>query len=244
VPVIMYHSVVNFRKSRYIVSEKQLENDFALLKENGYEAVFPSQLVAFVKGKAKLPKKPVVITFDDGHYNNMVSGLPLLEKYGFVANFNIVGHFAQVNSTNGDDSKVAYSYLTWEQIKECHKSGLVEIGNHTYNMHKFSPRYGIGQRPGESIETYSENLKSDVMRLENCFLENCGFRTKIFAYPFGKYSKSSKEILKGMGFEVLLTCNEQVNKISVGDFDKLLCLGRFNREGNYSSEEFLRKISK
>ena len=84
-PVIMYHTILNSRDGVYIVSEAQLENDLKELIARGYEFVFPSEVAEFVSGEGSLPEKPVMLTFDDGHYNNLYYGLPILEKYGAKA---------------------------------------------------------------------------------------------------------------------------------------------------------------
>ena len=86
-PVIMYHSVLKdgARIGKYVVSPDSFEHDLAFLKDNGYETVSISDLTDFVYEGKKLPEKPVMITFDDGYYNNLVYAAPLLEKYNMKA---------------------------------------------------------------------------------------------------------------------------------------------------------------
>lgn len=100
-PVIMYHTILNSRDGVYIVSEAQLENDLKELIARGYEFVFPSEVAEFVSGEGSLPEKPVMLTFDDGHYNNLYYGLPILEKYGAKANINIIAVSASTPRLRG-----------------------------------------------------------------------------------------------------------------------------------------------
>ena len=71
-PVIMYHSIIDgVAEEKYIVSSQTIENDLKYLKENGYTAVLSADLVEYIENDKPLPEKPVMITLDDGYYNNM-----------------------------------------------------------------------------------------------------------------------------------------------------------------------------
>ena len=240
VPILMYHSILKSRKGEYILSPDSLKNDLVWLKDHGYQSVFVSELIDFCEGRADLPKKPIVITFDDGHYNNYYYAKPIFEEMGFKATINVVGTYSEFSTTSGDFDNPNYSHLTWSEIKVLQESEYFEIGNHTYNMHNFKPRYGIGKKPSEDYEAYKKSLTEDVSKLEDCFKDKCGFTTNIFAYPFGKYSEESYEILSELGFKAFLTCNEGINHLTKGDASKLKHLKRFNRSGLMTTEEFFK----
>lgn len=241
VPIIMYHSILKSRKSQYIVSPDQFKSDLQELKKLGYESVFIQDLIDFCNGEGNLPKKPIVISFDDGHYNNYTYAYPILKELGFKANLNIVGCYCEFSTSSGDCDNPNYSYLTWQEIKELKDSGVFEIGNHSYAMHTYKPRFGIGKLPNESAEDYKTNLTKDVMHLEDKFKNECGFNSNVFAYPFGKYEKESSDILCELGFKAFLTCNEGINKLTKGDATSLLHLKRINRTGCLTTQEFLKR---
>ncbi len=241
-PVLMYHSVLKSKNGTYIVSPAQFEEDLRKMTEAGYTTVFPSEIIAYSEGNGTLPEKPVLITFDDGHYNNMFYALPILQKYSAKAVINVIGAFSEYSTTSGDDSNPNYSHLTWSQIGELAQSGCFEIGNHTYNMHKYKPRFGVMPIDGESKEEHENNLTNDIMRLQTKIEESTGYAPTVFAYPFGKYNSEIKSELKEMGFKMLLTCNEGVNVIRRNDADALLRLKRINRSGKYSTDTVLSKM--
>lgn len=244
VPVIMYHGILNGRTGRYFVSEKQLESDLKALCDEGYTAVTPDMLIDFAEGRKLLPEKPVLITFDDGHYNNLYYGMPLLEKYGMCAVINIVGAYSEYSTASGDHSNPNYSHITWWQIEETAQSGVIYYGNHSYGMHKFKPRYGIAQLAGESDSEYEKNLTEDTMRLQEKLRVLCGYEPAVYAYPFGKYSKTAVKTLVSLGIKITLTCNEGVTTVRFGVPESLINMKRINREGNYSTERLMALIKR
>ena len=54
----------------------------------------------YVNGIGILPEKPVMITLDDGCYNNLSDVLPLLEKYDMHAIVSVVGEYTNVTAKN------------------------------------------------------------------------------------------------------------------------------------------------
>lgn len=240
-PIIMYHSVLEDKKGNYVVTPEQLQTDIEYLKNHGFQAVFISDVIDFCEGRGSLPEKPVVLSFDDGHYNNMVFAFPIIKAQRFKANLNVIGGFCQYSTSSGDIDNPAYSYLTWQEIKSLHDSGFFEIGNHTYKMHSFSPRFGISKLKNESADDYKKALSSDVLKLENILKEKCGIQTQVFAYPFGEYNSEAESTLKALGFKAFLTCNDGVNKITKGDNKPLSHLKRINRTGLLTTAQFFEK---
>jgi peptidoglycan/xylan/chitin deacetylase (PgdA/CDA1 family) len=242
-PIVMYHSILHNKKGTYIVSEKQLECDLIAFKNAGFTTVFPSEIIDFVKTGKILPPKPMLITFDDGHYNNLYYALPLLKKYNIKALIDIIGKFSNHSTVSGDHSKIEYSHLTWSQIHELYSSGHFEVGNHSYGMHNYKPRFGISQKNGESDEQYRKILTEDIGLLQEKLKTFVGVTPKVFAYPFGKYCDNAKKILVEMGFEMFLTCNEGVSNIHKFKPKSISLLKRINRSGYYTTQELLSKIN-
>ena len=92
-PVLMYHSIAPVPETQYCISPETLESDLQYLQEHHYTAVSPEELIAYTEGTGDLPEKPVLLTFDDGLYNNLSLALPLLEKYDMCAVISVVGSF-------------------------------------------------------------------------------------------------------------------------------------------------------
>ena len=240
-PVIMYHSICDNGPQEYIVTPQQLESDLQWLSSHGYTAVSAKQVCDYTHGNGCLPPKPVMITADDGHYNNLSQLLPLLEKYDMCAVISIVGSYTDVYAES-DPHQDSYSYLTWDDINTLTASGRIEIGSHTYDMHSLSGgRKGCAKLSCETAEEYRSILRKDLSKLQNEISRHTGQSPVVFAYPFGAVSRESLPVIRELGFSMTLTCREGPNYI-VHDPQCLYGIFRYNRSGLYSTEEFMRKL--
>lgn len=243
VPIIMYHSILkdNSGSQKYIVTPTQLESDLKYLKENGYTAVTVNGLIEYVYNQKPLPEKPIVLTFDDGYYNNYYYAYPLIKKYNMKMSISVVGKFTDTFSEK-DDSNPNYSHLTWKQIDDMQKSGFVEILNHTYNLHSMdSGRNGCKKKRGESDAEYEKLLTDDLTKLQEKLKEQTGTAPNAFTYPFGGISNASCEIIKKLGFKASLSCGEGINIIT-DDKECLYLLKRFIRPSGTDSEAYFKKV--
>lgn len=242
-PVIMYHSIHESSATEYAVTPGQIESDLKYLKQNGYNSVSAQQLADYTHGKGELPENPVMITLDDGFYNNFYYLESLLEKYNMTAIVSVVGTYIE-NDAVRDPHVPEYSYLTWEDINKMLESGRFEIGNHTFNMHKSrGERTGCHINKGENPEEYCRILNEDISRLQTLIKENTDTVPIVFAYPFGYTCRESIPVLRENGFIITLNCYEKPNYITRNP-DCLYGINRYNRSGLYSTEEFMSKLLK
>ena len=240
--VIMYHSLLKSRQGVYVLSPDKLRADICGLREKGFYFVSPSELRNYVKGAISLPYKCALVCFDDGHYNNLLYGLPILKEEGVVALISVIGKFCQFSTESGDGHNPNYSYLTWADIRVLQESGFAEIGNHTYAMHDYNPRFGVGRIGGEGDVGYKKALEEDMERLERALSEEGIKRPVAFAYPFGRYNRLAEKVLRERGYQMSFTCCEGINKIGQGNPEGLFLLKRYNRDGRLSSAEFVEKM--
>lgn len=244
-PILMYHSILKNPSSagKYVISPDTFEADMKYLKENGYTSVLSEEIINYVKNGSALPEKPIMITLDDGYLNNLTYVVPILEKYDMKAVISIVGEYTERFSAQADHNP-NYSHFSWADINECISSGRIEIGNHTYNMHKQAERRGSMKKRSESAEEYEKNFSEDVLKTQQLLKEHCGIEPRIFTYPYGAVSNASLDIVKKLGFEMSLGCCEKVNIITKGNPESLYQLCRFNRPSGISTQKFMEKIKK
>lgn len=238
--VLMYHGVHSDpeKAGAYVITPQALEQDLLFLQGQGCHTVTMREVIAYVREGAPLPEKPVMLTFDDGYYNNYLNAYPLLQKYGMKAVLSIiVGETDKYSSL--DENKESYSHVTWDMVNEMRESGLVEIQNHTYNLHKTgAPRRGAAQRRDETTEQYFAAVGADLQKAQDRIEEMTGCRPDTFTYPFGSYSRHSQQLLEQLGFAASLGV-EGKPCLLTRDPACLIRIPRYTRTSQKSAEELL-----
>ena len=243
-PIIMYHSLLKDSElhNDYVISPQVFETDLKYFKEYGYTTVTVNDLVDYVYNDKELPAKSVMLTFDDGYYNNYEYAYPLLKEYESKAVISPIAKMSEAFTDTGEVS-VTYGHIDVDRMKEMIESGYVEIQNHSYDMHNLSPRKGIEQKSGESDEVYKKILTEDIQKSQNFLKDKVGVNPVCYVYPFGAESSNSLDIIKESGFLCTLTCVEKPNFITRNP-ESLYELGRYRRDGSESIESLMAKISR
>jgi len=78
IPVLMYHSIGAAMLNPYVVSTDKLNMDMHYLKYNGFTTLSTDELYDFMVKNKPVPKKSVLITFDDGYEDNYTNAFPIL----------------------------------------------------------------------------------------------------------------------------------------------------------------------
>ena len=243
VPILMYHEVKYEKSGKDAITPWEMRSDLTWLGAEGYTAVTMADLIAYADGRGGLPEKPIVLSFDDGYLNNYIFLFPMLKQYDTKVVLSIIGKSAD-DFTETPSSNVDFAHATWPQLAEMSNSGLVELQNHSYNLHSITTkRYGSLKRPGESVETYEKVLTEDITKLQDEIRAHTGTTPTTFAYPYGRVSKEADPILRKLGFRATLTCNYGVNVIT-RDPGCLYGLRRICREHGVSAKKALGEAMK
>lgn len=92
--IVMYHYTRDLRHSRYPgikgLDLPLFRRQIAFLKEN-FHVVTMEQVMEAAEGRAGLPDRSALLTFDDGYADNYTFALPILEEYGLQGSFFIPG---------------------------------------------------------------------------------------------------------------------------------------------------------
>ena len=154
--VLAYHSVVDDTASKeekyyfpQTISTNLLISHFNWLKDNGYNVVSWQQIIDAENGKGTLPDNAVLLSFDDGYATMYNVIYPILKAYNYPAVFAPVSGWLNTPVTKKIPYANAYLprsvFVTWEQVREMEKSGLVEIASHTHDSH-----HGVRANPAGS----------------------------------------------------------------------------------------------
>ena len=242
-PILMYHGITDLASEvgEYTIHKDTFENDLKWLGENGYTTISLRQLIDYVEKGTRLPSKPILITFDDGHASDYVFAFPLLQKYHMKGVFSVIG--SSVDTSSGDlYRQLDSSSVTWGEVALMASSGSAEIGSHTFDLHSVSGgRKGADKKQDESQEKYEEILLEDLMKNNEKILKATGAAPLLFAWPYGAYPRdgSADKILKEAGYKVSVTSYQTMNTIRQGEPNSLFGLKRFLRTPDFDMNRII-----
>ena len=139
--VLAYHDVVDSSSALTYdgITLRNLAVQLDWLRQNGYRVVSVDDVVAAQQGQRPLPPKAVLLTFDDGYRSFYTHVYPLLRAFDYPAVLSVVGSFLDVppraQVRYGAGLVAREDFVSWGQLREMQRSGLVEIGSHTYGLH-------------------------------------------------------------------------------------------------------------
>lgn len=234
VPVLMFHHIDPGANSP--LTPKSFRKYMVDLQNAGYETVFLDDLIAFVDGKASLPEKPVVITFDDGYESNYQYAWPILKELGMKADISLIGYTVGCRVYPGT-GKTITPHMTWAQASEMYRSGEARFHSHTYRMHEnkyIAPttRSGVLKNPTEPYADYVRMFRADTTEANRLIADHLYYNNRVYTYPYGLNDKLTEKILADLGFRVTITIDPGVNIIEAGNDDSLKLLKRISCDKN------------
>jgi peptidoglycan/xylan/chitin deacetylase (PgdA/CDA1 family) len=175
VPVLLYHHIAaTDNPKRYTVSLENFEAQISSLYGWGYTAIPLSLLVDAVLSGAKLPPRPVVITFDDGYRDIYQYALPVMQRYGYVGTLYVIVDQIGVGG-----------YLSARQIDQLLEQGW-ELGSHSQthaNLRKLTT--SLEKEVAGSRETLEDLFATPV---------------RSFSYPYGSTTPDITRLVKESGY--------------------------------------------
>ena len=234
VPILTYHHITDTGNGDTEISEEAFRAQMAALSEMGYTSVFFSDLESYVNYGTPLPEKPVVITFDDGYMSNYSRAFPILEEYGMKATVFVIG--VSVGSTEHykDTEFPITPHFGWDEAREMVYSGLVEIGSHTFDMHRWAPfeagraRENILRFPDEAEEAYVAAVRADFKKSADEIERETGKRPDTLSFPSGKYDTLAQWALTTAGVRATVSVEDGIAEIVKGLPQSLYAMKRLN----------------
>jgi len=211
--ILMYHHIVlsGEQINGMTVTEERLREDLTWLRDHGYITILPRDLAA----GTPLPKKAVLITFDDGYASNYHYAFPLLRELNMKATVALIGSMID----SGDPQ-----FLNWDMCREMERSGLVELGSHSYNLHNLDERAGefveggpngIQRLPQEDQASFEKRVFSDLEQSIARMEQEIGTSMTCFSYPFGVKEPWAESFIQEH-FPVTMTVQEGTADLSRG----------------------------
>ncbi len=192
VKVLMYHRVVSddVRLDQYSwnVTVSQLRRQLELLGKWGYTCINFEDYTLHKQGKLNLPRKPVIMTFDDGYDEVHRNALPVMKEFGARATAFILGDRSIKSNTWDVESGFDGATLMDEsQILELKDAGF-EIGSHSMTH-------------PDLVRLSERRARKEIFQSKEDLEELVDAPVISFAYPFGSANGVMERLVKEAGYE-------------------------------------------
>lgn len=231
--VLSYHEVVDTKNTlipQYAVTTDQFETHLDWLEKNGYHFVSVDQILAAQKGKKALSEKSVLLTFDDGYQSFYHTVYPILQQRKIPVLVSIVGAWLVPKPEQkvqfGDAEISREQMLSWQQLKDMQKSGLVEVGSHSYDLHHGivgNPQgntqpaattrlYQASTQKYESDRDYTQRIQQDLIKNKQLFKKNGIQAPRVMVWPYGRYNQQTIKLAQQAGMPISLSLDDIFNQ--------------------------------
>ena len=176
VPVLVYHSVGSRDKGKLQISKNKIEKQLNWIKKCGYKTLTMEEFVEWYEGERTIPKKSVLITFDDGYQNVVKNAVPILKRNKQHATMFIAGKW------------VGHSgYVSKSTVRKLQKGSVIDIESHGYALHNRDNKKMPAHKWSKA------KLKADCIKMTDLY--DC----TVLCYPWGATSKNLRNALKETG---------------------------------------------
>ncbi len=218
VPVLVYHKFSRHTSDRMTVREDAFEEQMAFLKRNGYRVITLDDLFDFLDRKRPIPRKSVVITFDDGWGSMYEIAYPILRKYGYPATLFVYTDLIHSSSAT----------LDWSKIREMARNGI------DIQCHSKTHRSLGKMEDEETLQAYFEAVKAELVESARVIKRQLNKDVKYLAYPFGDTNSLVIKMAEKLGFRGAVTVVRAGNPFFADNFR----VGRSMIYGSFDLKDF------
>jgi peptidoglycan/xylan/chitin deacetylase (PgdA/CDA1 family) len=212
----MYHHISPVGKEINIPPD-MFENHLRALQKNGWKTLSGEEFLHFFQ-RNEIPKKCVLITFDDGFADNYLFAYPLLKKLGMKAMLFVSTSFIEDIDINRDHYTprphneawdMAFSerrsevMCTWKEIEEMEDSGEFDIQSH-----------GHSHRTHQYIKDKKyDELRKDLLIGKDTLEKRLSKEVFHLSWPKGRYDRACITIASELGFKAIHTTERGANTV-------------------------------
>jgi peptidoglycan/xylan/chitin deacetylase (PgdA/CDA1 family) len=188
VPILLYHRIDYLRPGlppitrRLTVDPADFAAQMRWLERAGFRTITERQFFDALELGGRLPRRPILLTFDDGYRDVLGKASPVLARLHMDATAYVI-----TSRISGADT----SFLTWPQLAILERRGI-EIGSHTVDHLEL---------PGLSDSEVLRELVDSRRRLE---LHLHG-PVQWFAYPGGAFDARTEALVRRAGYVLAAT---------------------------------------
>ena len=178
VPILLYHVIgpvpADARLPSLFVGPGRFATHVRALRRAGYEAVTMQRVWDAWRGRATLPRRPIVVSFDDGSKGHVRHALPALRGAGWPGVLNLAWNF--LPAIGGTDAVRRLARAGWE------------IDSHSLTHPDLTALTGADLR---------HELTASRTRIKRAFGSRAA---NFFAYPSGRYDARVRRAVRAAGY--------------------------------------------
>ncbi|MFL6725926.1 MAG: glycosyltransferase [Sphingomicrobium sp.] len=186
--VLCYHAIRNEDDpllARFSVRPEWFERQLDSLANRGFTFITPAQLAAFVESDAPLPRRPVLLTFDDG-YAELADVARNVLRPRRIEGIAFVVTGADSNQWDQAYGARPVDLLTREQLKELAELGI-EIASHS-RTHGEMQLMDEAEQEAEAAGSIHDLIRDGLPQ------------PRFFAYPYGAKNAGARTAVSRAGF--------------------------------------------
>jgi peptidoglycan/xylan/chitin deacetylase (PgdA/CDA1 family) len=192
VPILCYHNLGSQSKGRLTLAASQFEQQMRYLKAEGYRVISLSEFIEWMQGRQQLPKRSVVLTFDDGYRAFREFAYPILKELGFTATLFVYTDYVGAGR----------NALSWDDLKALAAEG--------FEVHAHSKTHGdLRRAAGESDAQYARRMQLELAEPLKLFQRYLGRSSERLAYPYGRTDDDVVTKVKEYGYVAAFTVRRQ-----------------------------------
>lgn len=192
--VLLYHRIGTAKTRRpHFCDINRFRSQMRWLRLLGYQVISLREARAGLFEHAPLPKRPVVLTFDDGFQDFHDHAYPLLREFGYPATVFVVAGLLGQSPLWLTDVEASARIMSGAMLRTV-LQGNIEIGAHTVSHPHL---------PAVTAELQEREIAHSKKILE----DEIGEPVSAFAYPFGSYDNAVRDSVARAGYETAVTIN-------------------------------------
>jgi peptidoglycan/xylan/chitin deacetylase (PgdA/CDA1 family) len=196
------------------------------IQRAGLETISLGQLFDGLDGKAPLPRKPIVLTFDDAYRNIRQVAWPLMQERTMTGTlFAVADHVGGSNEWDRAKGMPRLELMEASELKELADAGW-EIGSH-------------GCRHLELAKANETQQHDEIFRSKLVLESLLEVSPEFYAYPYGSYTESAKAMLHESGYRGAVSMFSHAASVTADRF----CLRRIMPHRGDSALSFRMKLS-
>jgi peptidoglycan/xylan/chitin deacetylase (PgdA/CDA1 family) len=209
VSILVYHRFGPSVKDAMTVRTPTFRWQLDYLKRHGHPVIPLRALISYLSGHASAPPpRSVVITADDGHESVFTEMLPIVREYRVPVTLFIYPSAI---------SNASYA-MTWEQLDTLHRTGLFDIGSHTYWHPNFKTEKG--RLPPAAYRAFAT---MQLVKSRAVLRDRLQVQADLIAWPFGIYDDELIAMAREAGYIAGVTLERRV----VTKGERIMALPRF-----------------